>query len=319
MLLSVVSALLLDYLFQEPRRWHPLVGFGRWANRIETRLNRPQPSQYSGALRRAGVFAWCITVIPWVLLAAMVEVYSAHVPWLHVILGAGMLYLAVGWQSLLSHARAVQMPLIQGDLTEARQAVGRIVSRDTQALDEAGVASAATESVLENGADAIFAAIFWFCIAGIPGVVLYRLSNTLDAMWGYKNTRFVHFGWAAARIDDVLNWIPARLTALSYMLSGRSNLAWQAWRQQGQYWKSPNAGPVMASGAGAINTLLGGAAPYHGQLQSRPALGPTSGDRPRADTIQRACTLVNRALGWWIGSITVISLAAWLGRQGGWL
>jgi len=293
-LMAIVVALLLDYLFKEPRRFHPLVGFGNLANRIEKVLNH---SSYG---RLKGCFSWAFAVLPFVLVTALLSWFIQPGSWAYTLLSAGVLYLAVGWQSLLSHAQAIAQPLRAGDISAARQAVGRIVSRDTSELDEQAIASAATESVLENGADAIFGAIFWFLMLGVPGVVLYRLSNTLDAMWGYKNERFLHFGWAAARIDDVLNYIPARLTALSYALVGNKALALAAWRMQAATWKSPNAGPVMAAGAGAINTRLGGAALYHGEWQSRPDLGPNDGGVPSATSIAASCSLVNRALFLWL-------------------
>jgi adenosylcobinamide-phosphate synthase len=223
------------------------------------------------------------------------------------------LYLAVGWQSLLLHAKQVAIPLAEGDLEQARYYVSWIVSRDTEQLDEKEVAKAATESVLENGADAIFAALFWFCLLGIPGVVLYRCANTLDAMWGYKNERFLSFGWAAARLDDVLNYVPARLTALSYSLlatSGHRFQAFKCWREQGYIGKSPNAGPVMATGAGALNVSLGGAASYHNRIEQKPVLGPeeTASTLATSQAIYAACGLINRTLAAWVLVILVISL-----------
>jgi adenosylcobinamide-phosphate synthase len=302
LLAALLIALVLDLCFKEPKRFHPLVGFGQIAARIEKRFNTPQSGRFSG------VIAWALAVLPFVVLGLCLAQWVQANQTLSVILSGVFLYLSIGWQSLLSHALAVAKPLGEGDLESARYAVGMIVSRDTRELNEQAVASAATESVLENGADAIFGAIFWFCLLGIPGVVLYRLSNTLDAMWGYKNERFLRFGWCAARIDDLLNLIPARLTALSYALVGKTRIALQSWQSQAPTWKSPNAGPVMAAGAGAINISLGGAAVYHGTLQQRPPLGPETGDKPSSNSIVAACRLVNKALVLWTVVIALISL-----------
>ena len=172
--------------------------------------------------------------------------------------------------------------------------------------------------MLENGGDAIFSALFWFLLLGVPGVVLYRLSNTLDAMWGYKNERFLHFGWCAARTDDVLNFIPSRLTALSYALVGHTTIAFQCWRRQGMNWKSPNAGPVMAAGAGALNVSLGGAAQYHNQLQQRPDLGPNDDHAQQASSqsIVAACKLVNKALALWVFVLLVMAALHYAFTQG---
>jgi len=183
-----------------------------------------------------------------------------------------------------------------------------MVSRDTTQLDAEGVAKATVESVLENGNDAVFAALFWFFLLGGPGVVLYRLANTLDAMWGYKDERRIHFGWAAARLDDGLNYIPARLTALTYAMFGHIGPALTCWRTQASAWSSPNAGPVMAAGAGALGVQLGGAAMYHGQMEQRPALG--SGSAPTAADIPRALALVQRGQWLWLGVFVVVRLLA---------
>jgi adenosylcobinamide-phosphate synthase len=168
------------------------------------------------------------------------------------------------------------------------------------------VVPATTESVLENGNDGIFGALFWFVIAGTPGCLFYRLANTLDAMWGYRNRHYDDFGWAAARLDDLLNTIPARLTALSYALLGATGRALHCWRSQAGAWESPNAGPVMASGAGALGISLGGPARYGGQWRNRPLLG--EGQPPRTADIGRALSLVRTALGLWLNLLLAIAL-----------
>ncbi len=294
------AALALDHALGEPRRWHPLVGFGHWASAVEHHTR-----QRLGAHRSSGLLAWGLAVLPLVAIAGGLFTWlQGH--WLADALGVVLLYTTLGLRSLADHAQAIARPLLAGDLPQARQALGYIVSRDTQALDESQVATGAVESVLENGCDAVFAALFWFALLGPTGAVLYRLSNTLDAMWGYKNERYLQFGWAAARIDDILNFIPARLTACSYALLGRTRAALAAWREQGRQWKSPNAGPVMAAGAAALGLQLGGAACYGGEWQQRPPLG--AGRAAQAADIARAVTLVQRT-GWlWAAAIALGAL-----------
>ncbi|MDD4928954.1 MAG: adenosylcobinamide-phosphate synthase CbiB [Gallionella sp.] len=282
----LLAAVLLDRLLGEPHRFHPLAGFGRMTKFIEKRCYR--------ASYLSGVLSVCIMLIPLVFLANLLQQIKVY-GLLFSVIG---LYFAIAPRSLAEHAWRVAAAFSDNDLSSARMAVGMMVSRDTSQLDEEGISRATVESVLENGNDAIFAALFWFAVAGLPGVVLYRLSNTLDAMWGYRNERYNKFGWAAARLDDALNYLPARLTALSYSLLGHTREALQCWRQQAPAWDSPNAGPVMAAGAGALHVVLGGAAIYHGKIEQRPMLG--CGRPPCRADIARAVRLVQHALCLWL-------------------
>jgi len=297
--LLCVGAVLLDHLLGEPRRWHPLVGFGWLTQRVEA-LGYGPPELNAEARQARGIGAVLLLLVPCTVAAWLL----AAIPLLGLAVALGLLYLAVGARSLAEHAEAVAAALRAGDLPLARERVGLIVSRDTDDLDEEQISRATVESVLENGCDAIFGALFWFALAGAPGVVLHRLANTLDALWGYRTPRYRDFGWAAARLDDILNLAPARLTALSYVLVGpQPALAWRCWREQAPVWKSPNAGPVMAAGAGALGLALGGQARYHGEWVSRPALG--EGLAPRAEDIGRAVALVRRALWLWLSVIAL--------------
>lgn len=289
--LAVLAAVVADALLGESRRWHPLAAFGRLAEALERQWNRGPDRARRGAAAL-------------ILLAggpALAAGLLALIPGLGWVLAVGLLYLALGARALAEHAAAVAAPLEAGDLAGARAAVGRMVSRDPEELDDAGVARAGTESVLENGADAVFGALFWFVVLGVPGLVAYRLTNTLDAMWGYRTSRFREFGRAAARADDLLNWPVARLTALTYALAGRTAEALRCWRIQGRHWKSPNAGVVMAAGAGALGVVLGGPARYRGTVADRPALG--LGVEPGARDLGRAVGLVNRGLWGWVALI----------------
>ncbi|MEW6346326.1 MAG: adenosylcobinamide-phosphate synthase CbiB [Paraburkholderia sp.] len=288
----------VDRWFGEPRTAHPLVGFGKLAMLIEARLNTGQRG------RLLGIAAWALAVLPPVLIAAWLV---ATLPFLlacavHVLL----LWFALGARSLNDHIAPIARALAQRNLAEARLLTARIVSRETAHADEAALARAAIESALENGNDAIFGALFWFAIAGGPGALAFRLANTLDAMWGYRTPRYLRFGWAAARFDDVLNWIPARLTAASYALLGDTRTAWRCWREQAPRWDSPNAGPVMASGAGSLNVLLGGAAVYHGAIETRPTLG--AGQTASTTHIVAALQLVERTVILWLAALIVLAL-----------
>lgn len=296
--LLLVAGIALDLLLGETRRFHPLVGFGNLASFIERRLNRA-----SGRLLR-GLLAWMLTVLPLTLLcAAIVDIAGL---WLHALL----LYLCIGLRSLRDHTLPIFEALRAGDLAQARLLTARIVSRDTASAEESDLAKASAESLLENGNDAVFGTLFWFVLLGGPGAVLFRLANTLDAMWGYRSERFNLFGRPAARIDDVLNYVPARLTALSYVAlagAGRAR-AWHCWRTQAPAWSSPNAGPVMASGAGALGVSLGGAAVYDGEVEQRPPLG--SGPAAGAGDILRAWSLVWRTTLLWAALVCLAALGA---------
>ena len=290
--LAALAAVLLDRLLGEVSYFHPLLGFGNLVTALEKRLNQ--------RTRLAGVISWAIAVVPACSLAFWLRPYAPFT------VDVTLLYFALGAQSLAEHAEAVAKPLREGRLDEARQRVGWIVSRETSSLDQSGVAKAGVESVLENGNDAIFGTLFWFALLGGPGALLFRLANTLDAMWGYRTERFKHFGWAAARLDDALNWLPARLTALTYALLGQTRKAFSCWRSQAPGWDSPNAGPVMSAGAGSLGIRLGGAAIYHGSEEIRPPLG--IGPDPVAADLGRALTLIRHGLWLWLAVFFLIGL-----------
>jgi adenosylcobinamide-phosphate synthase len=300
--LLALAAVLLDAALGEPRYWHPLVGFGRWAQRLERLLNPTSGEHMSLVLRMRGVLAVTLAVGPWVLLIWVMVAGAGR--YIGYVTSIAALYFALGNQSLREHALSVHQALSRGDLAQARAKVGFIVSRDTGQMDAQAVATAAVESVLENGNDAVFGALFWFLVAGAPGVLLYRLANTLDAMWGYRTPRYLYFGWAAARLDDVLNFVPARLTALTYALIGHTGSALRCWRQQAGAWESPNAGPVMAAGAGALEVALGGGAYYHGQWEERPSLG--TGSPPDAASIPAALRLVRLGVVVWLTALIIM-------------
>lgn len=298
MSLPLILAVLIDLWLGEPQKFHPLVFFGNLANLIEKKFNSPH---HSNSTRKVmGTIALLIVITPF-----SIVVYSLNYwPSLNALASPIILYFCIAPNSLKQHALLVFQALEKNNLGQAKNRVSMIVSRQSEKMTETDIRRATIESVLENGADAIFAPIFWFVIAGPTGAVIYRLCNTLDAMWGYKNQRFLYFGRTAARFDDVLNWVPARLTALSYAILGNTKQALLCWGSQAKSLNSPNAGPVMTSGAGALDLQLGGPAWYHGKLKNKIFFGANKS--PKNADIIRANSLISSSLVLWVSIIIII-------------
>ncbi len=305
----MMAGVVLDLMLGEARRFHPLVGFGNLAIALERRLNRGHPA---GSRFARGLLAWLLAVVPLTALCSMLIAAPAPAATAAVLVAhAIVLYFCLGLRSLRDHNLPIAAALAHGDLPQARLLTARIVSRDTAHANESDLTKASAESLLENGNDAVFGTLFWFMVAGAPGALLFRLANTLDAMWGYRTERLRDFGCTAARLDDAFNFIPARMTALSYVLLApgmqAKRRAWRCWRTQAPAWSSPNAGPVMASGAGALGVQLGGAAVYDGETEQRPLLG--AGRAASGSDIARAWQLVARTTALWLLCAALAALA----------
>jgi len=265
-----------DRLLGDPRRGHPVAGFGRLAAALEHRTYADR--------RRAGTAHVALLVGGAALLGTRAR---------GVLGTAAATWVVLGGTSLDREAAAVERLLMVGDLPGARRQVGRLVGRDTTVLEEAGVARAVIESVAENTSDAVVAPLVWGALLGAPGLLGYRAANTLDAMVGHHSDRYERFGWAAARLDDVLNLPGARLTAaLTVVLGPDHRGAVAAWRRDAAAHPSPNAGPVEAAFAGALGISLGGTTVYPYGVSERPVLG--TGPAPLAADVVRARRLARR-------------------------
>ena len=310
--LCVIAALFLDYKFAEPKRWHPLVGFGRYVNWLDQKLNLQRSQQSSLASVRhqelRGLVAMLLAVLPVLFVLSLIQHQLPQL--INVLLDIAILYLCIGWSSLQQHAQWVYQELLVNNISLAREKLAWIVSRETEQLDGTQVAQGTVESILENSSDALFASIFWFILLGAEGVVLHRMVNTLDAMWGYKNQKYRHFGRFSAQFDDVLNYIPARLTAYAFVFCARSVQAGKdalaCWRSQASQCASPNGGPVMTAGAGALSCRLSDGAYYHGEWKAKPIMG--RGENASLQTIPQALNLVQRSLIFWVMTIGGLSL-----------
>ncbi|SNT08912.1 adenosylcobinamide-phosphate synthase [Sphingomonas laterariae] len=270
---------------------HPVGGFARLITAAERRWNRPQRSE--SARRLAGVALVLLLIVAVFTAALAVEqaLWAGLGRWGWI--GVGLCaFPGLAQRSLYDHVRPVARHLAAGDLPAARQAVGMIVGRDTAALDEAGVARAAIESLAESFCDGVAAPLFWLLLLGLPGLWVYKAINTADSLIGHKEARWRAFGWAAARTDDLLNWLPARLSGLLLCLAAPGG--WGClWRDHGKH-ASPNAGWPEAAMAGALGLRLAGPIAYDGVLSPKPWIGRGRADARAAD-IDRALALYVRA------------------------
>lgn len=294
-------ALLIDFAAGDPQ-WvpHPVIMIGRLIGSLEKYLRRWSVSvKYEKIL---GCFLALITVgAVLAISAAAVWLAWRMAPWLGLMVNLGLIWTSLAAKSLAQAAREVAEPLEkyrrggrEEDLKRARRALGRIVGRDVDNLPPEDVARGAVETVAENSSDGIVAPLFYAFLGGAPLAMAYKAVNTLDSMVGYRNERYLHFGWASARLDDLANWIPARLTALLMVVAaalfgrfGGLNLdfgrAWRCLLRDGGNHPSPNSGRPEAAAAGALGVRLGGINRYQGQVSRRPHLGdPVRGLGPES-------------------------------------
>ncbi|MFF2216174.1 cobalamin biosynthesis protein [Streptomyces antibioticus] len=278
--------LLGDLLLGDPRRGHPVAGFGRAAGAVERVLWRDH--------RGWGALHTLVCAGGAVALGAAASRAVRSSPAGAVALTAAATWAVVGGTSLAREARAVGHALESGDVDAARARLPHLCGRDPQALDADGIARAVVESVAENTSDAVTGALVWGAAAGVPGLLGFRAVNTLDAMVGHRSPRHLRFGWASARLDDLAGWPGARLTAVLAALAGDDPRgAVRAWRDDAHRHPSPNAGPVEASFAGALGVRLGGTLSYGGRVEHRPVLNQ-EGRSVEVKDIERAVRLSRR-------------------------
>ncbi len=289
---GLVAGYVADAVLGDPARWHPVAGYGRWSASLERRLYAPD--------RASGTRYAAVAVGVPVALATLLGLVTRRWPAARAVATAVAAWTVLGGRSLRSEALAMADELDAGDLAAARGRLPRLCGRDPSTLDTSELTRATVESIAENTSDAVVGPLVWAALAGLPGLVGYRAANTLDAMVGHRDDRYVRFGTAAARLDDVLNLAPSRLTAAltaaGAPLVGGSWLrtAW-VWCRDGHRHPSPNAGQCEAAMAGALGVRLGGRNVYAGRVEERPTLG--DGRPPTPQDIRRAVRL-SEAVGW---------------------
>ena len=283
---GLLAGVALDALTGDPRRGHPVAAFGRAAGALERRL-------YADSKARGAVFAG-VCVLGAAALGTVARRRTALLTWA-----------VLGGTSLAREGRAMGRSLESGDIAAARARLPHLCGRDPAALDGKELTRATVESIAENTSDAAVAPLLWGAALGAPGLAAYRAVNTLDAMVGHRSPRYANFGWAAARADDVANWVPARLTGLltvacAPLVGGSPRAAYEVLRRDGARHPSPNAGRCEAAFAGALGVRLGGVNVYGTRTEHRPELGdgraPEPDDIRRAVRLSRAVTLASAVL-----------------------
>jgi adenosylcobinamide-phosphate synthase len=294
----LLVALVLDALLGEPdslwqRLSHPAVLMGRTVGWCETRFNRGPARKVRGVtvmaclVLGAGALGVGLAALP---LGPLIEIVLAAI--------------LLAQKSLVQHVAAVADGLRQSE-GEGRRMVARIVGRDTAGMDGPAISRAAIESAAENFSDGVVAPALWFLVGGLPGILIYKIVNTADSMIGYRTPPLREFGWAAARLDDVLNWIPARLTALILFAAFRRWPDWRALRRDAALHRSPNAGWPEAAMATGLDVALAGPRSYDGTVQDFPWVWPDGNRHPGPPDIDRATDALWR--GWCVlGAATVV-------------
>ncbi len=284
--MGLLLAAVADRVLGDPRRFHPVAGFGSLAGALERRTYRD--SRWAGAAHAAALVG-SVTAI-----GVTADLLTRNHFLARALVTAAAGWVVLGGRSLEREALTISGQLVAGDLAAARHQVTHLVGRDTSDLDTAGITRATVESVAENTADAVVSPLLFGAVAGVPGLLGYRAANTLDAMIGHRSRRYERFGWAAARLDDVANFLPARacvaLVALAApAVGGSPAAAVGAATRDGRGHPSPNAGPVEAAFAGALGRTLGGVNRYRGRVEDRGTLG--SGPPPDVPDIVRVTQL----------------------------
>ena len=290
----------LDIVVGDPARLpHPVVWFGKIIGWGEHRLNHGAHRMAKGALMAVGLILMVFAI--WTLVRWLIPN-----PWVKCALDAVVVFYCLAGSTLIREVREVFLALDRS-LEQGRRQVARIVGRDTSQLTAQEVRTAALETLAENLSDGVIAPLFWFALLGTPGMLAYKMINTLDSMIGYRTERYRQFGCWAARIDDVANYIPARLTALLMVLvSGRPALLRFVWRN-GRRHASPNSGYPEAALAGILDCRFGGPHYYFGELFDKPYIGEN--DRPLTTADMDTAVRINRAAEILMVIIVIVTLS----------